>query len=193
MSRVFDPGRRARLDAPERAEWQKPDEVVAALGLEPGATVADVGAGTGYFTFRIAEQVGPAGRVFAVDLQQEMLDALKERAAQTGAANVIPVLSGPVETGLDAASVDLVFAANVVHEYRDLGEALSEFSRVLKPGGRLAVVDWKPEQTPAGPPLDHRLSPERILAAARAAGFSTADRLDLLPYHYFLFLNKAAG
>lgn len=191
MANLFNPERKSRLDAPERAEWQRPDVVVAALHLKPGAAVADVGAGTGYFTFRIAEQVGPSGRLYAVDLQQDMLDTLTSRAAEARVMNVIPVLSGPVDTGLPDAAVDLVFIANVAHEYDDLDAGLRECARILRPGGRLAVVDWKPEETPVGPPLDHRLPPERVAAAARAAGFSDADSLDLLPYHYVLFFTRA--
>ena len=190
MSRLFDPERKSRLDDPERAQWQKPDDVVAALGLETGSIVCDIGAGTGYFAFRIAKKVGPSGKVYALDLQEKMLSSLKERIATDGVTNVIPVLTGLVDSGLPDGSVDLVFVANVAHEFEDLEAGMREWSRILRPEGKLVIVDWKPEETPKGPPLDHRLSPERIERTSASAGFSHGGSLDALPYHYFLTFNK---
>ncbi len=191
MTNVFNPERKSRLDAPERAEWQKPDEIVAALNVKNGDVVADIGAGTGYFAFRIAEKIGPSGKVYAVDLQQEMLNALNERATEIGASNVTPVLSGPIDTTLADAAVHLVFIANVTHEYGDLDAGLCECARILKPGGSLVVVDWKQEETVKGPPLGHRISSTKVVNAAQSAGFSATASPDMLPYHYVLFFTKS--
>ena len=190
MAKLFSHEGRHRLDRPERAEWQKPDEVVSLLELRPGTVVADIGAGTGYFAFRIADEVGPAGKVYGVDLQPEMIDTLRGRVAEGGATNVVPVQSGPVDTTLPDAGVDLVFINNVTHEFDDLDAGLREHARILKPGGRLIVVDWKPDRTDVGPPPDHRLPPEKLIRAARAAGFSEAGSSDLLPNQYILFFSK---
>ena len=190
MAKLFSHEGRHRLDRPERAQWQKPDEVVSLLDLKPGMAVADIGAGTGYFAFRIAEGVGPTGKVYGVDLQPEMLEALRGRIAEQGVANIVPVQSGPVDTTLPDAEVDRVFINNVTHEFDDLDASLREHARILKPGGRLVVVDWKPGKTDVGPPPDHRLPPEKMTRAARAAGFSEAGSSDLLPNQYILFFLK---
>jgi ubiquinone/menaquinone biosynthesis C-methylase UbiE len=190
MTNLFNPERKSRLDAPERAEWQKPDEVVAALDLQPGDVVADIGAGTGYFTFRIANKVGPSGKVYAVDLQQEMLDTINERVVETGTNHVTPVLSGQIDTTLADATVHLVFIANVTHEYSDLAAGLRECARILKPGGSLVIVDWKDEKTLKGPPLDHRISSAQVVTAALAAEFAEAGSPDFLPNQYILFFTK---
>ena len=186
MPHVFNPEGRKRLDAKERDEWQKPEEVVSSLEIAPGMAVADIGAGTGYFTTRIADRLGPQGRVYAVDTQHEMLEALLEKIAAGNRRNVLPIYSDGVRIPLPDAEVDLVFAANVAHEFGDLGATLAECRRILKPEGRLAVVDWRAEPTPVGPPEDHRLPEDRLIATLRTAGFSRPEILDLLPYHYFV-------
>ena len=190
LANLFNPERRNRLESPERAQWQQPDKVVETLNLAPGQTVADIGAGTGYFAFRLAKAVGPSGKVYAVDLQQEMLDTLQERIQEKGISNVVPTRSEPLETPLPDAEMDLVFIANVTHEYDEIDAGIQSCVRILKPKGRLAVVDWKYAETNSGPPLDHRLPPERLEEAARKAGLSAIEKHGFLPYHYFIVFGK---
>jgi len=193
MSKLFNPERKDRLDRPERAAWQKPDDVVATLGLEPGMAVADIGAGTGYFAFRIAPLVGASGMVYAVDLQQEMLDTVQERAEEQGVKSITFVKSGPVATTLPDDTVDLVFLSSITHEYDDIDEGIAECARITKPGGRIAVVDWAYRETEVGPPLDHRLDPEKLIAAIKKAGFRSSDPIPLLDHHYFYIFSRAGA
>ena len=190
MSKLFNPERKGRLDAPERAEWQKPDDVVAALGLEHGMAVADIGAGTGYFTFRMAPLVGADGIVYAVDLQEEMLNTIRDRAQESEVENINFVKSGQVDTTLPDDSVDLVFLSSMTHEYDDINQGIAECARIARPDGRIAVVDWAYRETPVGPPLDHRLDPDKLLAAVGKAGFQPSDPITLLEHHYFYILNR---
>ncbi|MGH9525015.1 MAG: class I SAM-dependent methyltransferase [Terriglobales bacterium] len=149
-----------RLENPERLKWLPPDRVLALLPLRPGSVVADIGAGTGFFAIPLARAVTGEGRVFAVDLQPGMLDLLRAKLGGD-AVKTITLVSGSAQaTTLADASCDIVFIANVWHELPDYAAALREFRRILKPGGTLAIVDWRPDvEQPPGPPLDHRIEP----------------------------------
>jgi len=163
-SRVFDPSQVHRLEAPERLQWMPPGEVLGCLQLSPGMTVADIGAGTGYFAIPLARAIAPSGRVFAVDLQPELLDVLRGKLSQPDAPTNIAALQGTASaTGLAGGRCDLVFAANVWHELDDYPAAFAELKRILKPGARIVVLDWRPDvERPPGPPLEHRLSPHEV-------------------------------
>ena len=162
-SRVFDPSQVHKLEAPERLQWMPPAEILAGLDLRPGMTVADIGAGTGYFAIPMARAVAPGGRVFAVDLQPQLLDILRGKLAQAGApANIVTLQGSASSTGL-AGSCDLALLANVWHEIDDREAVLAELGRILKPEGRIAVLDWRPDAAhPPGPPLEHRLSAREV-------------------------------
>jgi len=158
-----------KLDDPERPRWLPPADVVRELGAFPGMTVADVGAGTGYFTLPIAEAVGPTGRVFAVDAQDAMLAHLRRKLEGRGAiTNVVVVHAEAAETGLPSASCDAILLANVWHEFDERAPEVAELNRLMVPGGRLVVLDWRPDHSPPpGPPADHRLPAihaEKVLA-----------------------------
>ncbi|MFL5273021.1 MAG: class I SAM-dependent methyltransferase [Anaeromyxobacteraceae bacterium] len=182
------------MEEPGRADWQRPDEVVRALGLEPGATVADVGAGPGYFTLRLARAVGAAGQVFAVDVVPEMVAALRERIDRAGIGNVTPVLARGGDPLLPAASCDVVLVVDTFHHFPDGPGYLRTLARKLRPGGRLVNVDFHKRETPVGPPVEHRVSREEFLEAAHAADLDVVEEKDFLPYQYFLALApRAAG
>ena len=155
------------LDDPERQKWLPSAAVLERLGLRPGMRVADIGAGTGYFALPLARAVAPGGQVFAVDVQPEMLQRLRERL-ESGLA--ITLVEGDAEhTTLGDGSVDLVFLANVWHEIDDRDAALAEAARILGPEGRIAILDWRPNvQQPPGPPLDHRIAAPDVEAALRS-------------------------
>ncbi|MCK6528028.1 methyltransferase domain-containing protein [Myxococcota bacterium] len=176
----------ARMTDPERAQWQKPDEVISALALEPGQVVCDIGAGPGYFALRAAGAVGTAGTVYAVDVEPEILAALRARIAESGLGNVVPVLALPGDPLLPAASCDLILVVDTYHHFPDGPAYLRRLIRSLKPGGRLVNIDFHGWETPVGPPVDRRISEEAFRRDADAAGLEVIAALDLLPYQYFL-------
>jgi len=171
--------------------WQRPDRVVRALGLERGDVVAEVGAGPGYFTARLARAVGPSGRVYALDPEPRALDVLRRRL--DGVGNVTPVLNRDDDPMLPARSCDVVVIVNVYHHFDDGPDFLRRVARCLKRGGRLVNVDWDKRETPKGPPLEHRVSREAFLHVARRAGLELRDEHHFLPYQYFLVLRATAG
>jgi ubiquinone/menaquinone biosynthesis C-methylase UbiE len=181
----------AKLEDPERLAWQRPDEVVAALGLRPGDVTCDVGVGPGYFALRMARSVGPAGRVHAVDVEPRMLEILARRVAETGLGNVRPILAREGEPGLPPEACAAILTVNTFHHFPDRPNALARLAGRLAPGGRLAVVDFHDRETPVGPPVDHRVSREAFLADARAARLEVVREETFLPYQWFFLVAPA--
>lgn len=178
----------ARLEDPERDSWQKPDEVVTALRLAPGSVACDIGAGPGYFSLRLAKAVGETGTVYAVDVEPRILAVLGERIAQSGARNVVPVLSLPDEPLLPAGSCDLVLIVNTLHHFSSPAVYLQRLTRVLKSGARVVNIDFHKRTTPMGPPLEERIARADFVAMADQAGFRVATEHDLLEHQYFIEL-----
>lgn len=178
----------ARLDDPDRLAWQKPDEVVAALGLSPGQIVCDVGAGTGAFALRMARAVAPRGRVHAIDVEPRMLEILARRAREAGAANVLPSLAADGDDPLPPEPCDLVLLVNTFHHFRDGPATLRRLAARLAPGGRIANVDFHERELPVGPPPEHKVSRAAFLAAAASAGLAVVREETFLPYQYFVVL-----
>jgi SAM-dependent methyltransferase len=160
------------FDDPARDAWQHPDDVVAALGLSPDMAVADVGAGTGYFTIRLARAV-PRGHVIATDLEPDMVRYLVERAQREKLGNVRAVLATGDDPRLEATSVDRILVVDVWHHVADRGAYAKGLANALRPGGQIAIVDFTQEAT-HGPPREHRLRPEVIIADLRAAGLDAS-------------------
>ena len=176
----------ARFESPERAAWQKPDEVVAALGVKPGMTVADIGAGTGYFARRFARAVEPTGTVFAVDLEPSMLVYLRNRAEKDGQINLIPVLASNDDPRLPDGSADLIFICDTWHHIHERVNYASRLQSDLTAGGRVVIVDFLPGELPVGPPPEAKLSAEQVQAEFSQAGYGLVAALDTLPYQYVL-------
>jgi cyclopropane fatty-acyl-phospholipid synthase-like methyltransferase len=171
------------FDDPARDRWQKPDEVIAALALTPDATVADIGAGTGYFAARLARAV-PKGRVYAVDIEPDMVRYLGERAKREGLPNLRPVLGKPDDPQLPE-SVDRVL---IVDTYHHIGDRVAYFERLrarLKPGAEIAIVDFTLD-SPVGPPRSARVAADVVRAEMQRAGYALAAQHDFLPHQYFL-------
>ncbi len=162
--RTFHAANAHRLDDPERLQWLPPADVLQSLKITPGMSIADVGAGTGYFSVPMAIAVGPSGKVYAVDLQEEMLKHLGDKVAAMPAPPAIAAVHGEAsKTTLPGASVDIAFYANVWHELDGIEQVLKEAGRIMRPDGRLAILDWREDRTPPpGPPADHRLGPETV-------------------------------
>jgi SAM-dependent methyltransferase len=172
----------ARLEDPEREAWQKPDEVVAALAPGSDARVCDLGAGPGYFTFRLP------GHVHAVEIDPRMAEVLLERIRARGVRNVTPVLACPEDPLLPDGTFDLVLMVNVFHHVPDGATYLRRLSRALRPGGRIANIDFHKRDLPMGPPLVEKIDRADFLKTANAAGLRLAREHTFLPHQYFLEL-----
>lgn len=174
------------FDDPERDAWQKPAALVAALGLRPGMRVADLGAGTGYFSRHLAEAVGPNGTVFAVETEPNLVVHLRERAEREKTATVVPILASFDDPRLPLGDVDLVLIVDTYHHLDHRLEYLARLRRTLRKGGRVAIVDWRAEPLPVGPPPDHKLPRGAVVEEMHAAGFDLVGEPAVLPYQYVL-------
>jgi ubiquinone/menaquinone biosynthesis C-methylase UbiE len=184
MPHRFDPSHADRLLSPERRQMQDPDTILGAIGLSEGMTFSDVGCGPGFFTLPAAEVVGGEGRVYALDVQREMVERVKERASAAGLGNVQAMLSKETELPLPDATADVALLANVLHESAERVAFLAEIGRTLRPNGVLGVVDWQKVEMPIGPPLADRVSPDQAESDLRAAGFEVEAAFDAGPRHY---------
>jgi ubiquinone/menaquinone biosynthesis C-methylase UbiE len=169
-NRRFPASEAHRLDLPARSIWLPPADVLGALAVHSGQTIADVGAGTGYFSLPLALAVGPHGKIYAVDAQDEML--LRHKLDEAGVSNVDLIRAEADNTGLPAGSCDLFFVANVWHEFDNRAAVLKEAARILKVGSQIAILDWRTDAPPEpGPPPDHRLDSSNAADALRSNGF----------------------
>lgn len=177
------------FDDPARATWQKPEQLVAALGLRPGQCVADLGAGTGYFSRLLSTAVGATGTVLAVDPEPNLIAYLRERSEREKTANVVPILASHDNPRLPPGSVDLVLIVDTFHHIDDRIAYLRNLRRALRPSGRVAVVDWQKRALPVGPEMDHKLAREQVVDEMDAAGYRLAEEPTFLPYQYFLIFS----
>jgi ubiquinone/menaquinone biosynthesis C-methylase UbiE len=173
------------FDDPARDAWQRPDDVVAELGLAPGMTVADVGAGTGYFESRLARAVGPSGVVIAEDIEPDMVRYLRDRATREGWANMKAVQGTTDDPALPAGGVDRVLIVDVWHHVPDRRAFAAKLAAALKPGGQIHIVDFTREAK-HGPPPMHRLDPAQIVADLAAAGLDARVADTRLPEQYIV-------
>lgn len=173
----------ASFDDPARDSWQKPDEVIRTLALPATAKVADLGAGTGYFTVRLARAL-PRGKVYGIDVEPGMVSYLGDRARKESLANVTAVLAAPDDPRLPER-VDLVLVVDTYHHIDDRPAYFARLRQKLAPGGRVAVVDFRRGQ-PMGPPDEHKIPPEQLEREMLSAGYAVAARHDFLPNQYFV-------
>lgn len=179
------------FDDPKRDQWQRPEELVAALALEPGRTVADLGAGTGYFASRLSRAVGENGAVFVVEVEPTLVTHLRDRAEKEKTPNVVPVLASADNPRLPPASVDLALFVDAYHHVDGRSAYLAVLQRSLKPGARVAIVEWKPGKQPYGPREEnHKIPREQVEREMAAAGFELAQAPDLLQHQYLLVFER---
>lgn len=176
------------FDDPGRDAWQKPHEVIRALAIPPGARVADIGAGTGYFTVRLAHMASD-GVVFAVDVEPDMVKYVGERAARAGLANVRAVQAAPTDPKLPE-KVDRVLVVDTYHHIEDREAYFRRLRADLRPGGEVAIVDFTPE-SPLGPPREARIPKDRVVAEMARAGYRLVRAPAILPYQYLLVFAPA--
>ena len=183
--RLFPPQDLGLLEGPDRDAWQRPDQIMDFLEIAEGSVVADLGAGGGWFTIRLANRVGPNGRVYAQDIQPEMIGAIDRRVQREGLKNVETVLGTAVDPSL-TRPVDVVLIVETYYEMDDPRTLLRNVRNSLKPGGRVGIVEFKKDGFGPGPPLNERVDPETIIRDAESAGLRLEARGDFLRYQYLL-------
>ena len=178
------------LERGEREREERTDLLVPALELKPGMQVADVGAGTGYFTWRMARAVAPGGRVYATDVQPEMISLLKRSMAERGVDNVLPVAATARDAGLAPASLDLALLVDVYHELEYPFEVIAGLVRALKPGGRLVLVEYRAEDPQVPIREVHKMSVAQVRREMLPHALQWEKAIDLLPWQHVLVFRK---
>lgn len=181
------------LERPERETEENVEGALNAIGLKPGMTVAEVGAGTGYVSLRMAKRVGPTGKVYANDLQPEMLELLRNNAAKAGIANVETVLGGATDPKLPVGQIDLIILVDVYHEFSQPQKMLQGIRAALKPDGRLVQLEYRKEDTAIPINPDHKMSVGEAKAELEAEGFKLETAIETLPRQHILIYTKAAA
>lgn len=192
IAQVMGPGGIDWLDRPEREEQERPEVVLRALDLQKGDVVADLGAGSGYFTFRMAERVGKNGKVLAVDIQEEMLKTLRQRASANGVSNVEEVKADETDPHLPAGSIDLVLMVDVYHELSYPFEVMTKLREALKPTGRVAFVEYRKEDPSVPIKEVHKMSIEQLVKEMKVVGLERAHTDESLPSQHIVIFRKAA-
>jgi ubiquinone/menaquinone biosynthesis C-methylase UbiE len=180
----------AWLERPERVVEEQPDQLISQLRLQPGSTVADIGAGTGYLSRRLAQAVGPKGKVLAVDVQPEMLALLKSFDARLGLTNIVPVLGSETNPRLPVASVDLALMADVYHEFAFPFEMMQGICRALKPGGRVVFVEYRGEDLSLAIKPLHKMTEAQVKKEASALPLDWVQTIEVLPRQHMIIFSK---
>jgi ubiquinone/menaquinone biosynthesis C-methylase UbiE len=178
------------LERSEREKEEAPTAAIDALGIQKGMNVADIGAGTGYFSFRLARRVGPTGRVYANDIQPEMLDRIREKAQAENVTNIETVLGGEADPKLPPGKIDVVIMVDVYHELSQPQEMLHRIRASLKPDGRLILLEYRKEDPAIPIRPDHKMSISEVKAEVEAEGFKLDKVLETLPRQHIFFFKK---
>jgi ubiquinone/menaquinone biosynthesis C-methylase UbiE len=189
-SRRFPPDKLGELEGPDREAWQKPDVIMDALSIADGSSVADLGAGGGWFTVRLARRVGPRGRVYAEDIQRPMIEAMDRRMQREGLHNVTMVLGTTEDPKLAPKSVDAVLIVWSYAEFERPVELMTNVRASLKPNGRVGIVDFRKDGYGPGPALEDRPDPEIVIKEVQSAGLRLISRDTALPFQYLLVFGK---
>ncbi len=189
--RLFAPQDLGLLEPPDREAWQKPDQVMDALHIAEGTIVADLGAGGGWFTMRLARRVRPTGWVYAVDVQRLMIEAIQRRIQREGLTNVTAVLGEYHDPKLPPhARTDAVLIVDAFHEMEEPVRLLTNVARTLQPHGRIGIIDYREGDGGPGPDAAERVPPGVVISQAAAAGLKLVEEHKFLPYQYFLIFGK---
>jgi cyclopropane fatty-acyl-phospholipid synthase-like methyltransferase len=176
----------AALEDPNRENYQKPNDVLDALALKPGEVVADIGAGSGYFSVRFSNALKESGKVYAVDVSQDMIDYMNRRFQETNARNVTTVTAAPNDPRLPDASVDRIFICDTWHHIENRSQYLARLKRALRAGGQIIMIDFQKRDLPVGPPIDMKIAREDLIQEMESSGFRLVQEHAFLPYQYFL-------
>jgi ubiquinone/menaquinone biosynthesis C-methylase UbiE len=173
-------------DETERLKWQNPESILAEIGVKPGLTFIDLGCGEGFFAIPAAKLVGKRGIVYGLDINEEAIQRLKEKAVKEGLDNLILKVGAAEDLVLCRACADIVFCGIDFHDFRDPAKVLVNVKKMLKSGARFIDLDWKKEPMELGPPLRIRLSQEEAVARIEDAGFRVHSVKNAGPYHYMI-------
>jgi ubiquinone/menaquinone biosynthesis C-methylase UbiE len=187
--RLFPPEQLGSLEGPDRDAWQRPDQIMDKLLIAEGSVVADLGAGGGWFTMRLAGRVGPNGLVYATDVQPQMIEAITRRISRAQVRNVRTVLGIQTDPRLPQP-IDAALFVDTYHELEKPVVMLRKVAEVLKPGGRIGIIEFKKDGWGPGPPMDERMDPEPIIRDAEAAGLTLVSRENFLRYQYMLVFTR---
>ncbi len=193
---IADPGVERWIhlfENPQRAIWQKPAAVVEALRLSKGDRIADIGAGSGYFTRRFSAAVGESGTVWAVDIEPKMLRYVQMTAQRQGLRNIVTILAAADDPHLPTGMSDVLFICNTVRDIPDREAYLSGLERYLAPGGRIVLIDYFKEKLPVGPPSALKLRRIDLLHEIQQSGYELLEEHRFLPYQYFLVIGRSRG
>jgi len=174
------------FDDPDRDAWQRPEEVIRHAGVATGMTVADLGAGTGYFSVRLARAVGSDGRVLAIDVEPNLVEHIRARAAHDALPWIVPVLGAADDPKLPPRGVDVVLIVDTWHHIDARERYLGKIAAGLKPGGTVTIVDFKKGDFPVGPPNAHKLPAQAVVEEFTDGGWTVVKRIEDLPYQYLL-------
>jgi ubiquinone/menaquinone biosynthesis C-methylase UbiE len=180
------------LTRPEREEEEHPDQALDEIGIAKGSTAADIGAGSGAITWRLAKRVGPTGKVYAVDIQPKMIELLRGNMAQRKIANVEPVLSTVYDPKLTPASVDLELMIDVYHEFSHPQEMLRHLREALKPGGRMVLLEYRGEDPAVPIRPEHKMTVAMVKAEVEPEGFYLDKTIESLPRQHILIFKATA-
>ena len=189
--RLFPPQDLGVLEGPDRDAWQRPDQIMDALQIGENSVVADLGAGGGWFTVRLAHRVGPNGRVYAEDIQPEMIEVIKRRMQREGRKNVVTQRGTADDPKLPAGTLDAVLIVDAYHEIEHPIALLKNVRVSLKPSGLVGIINFKKDGGGPGPAVDERVDPEQVIQDARAAGLALRKRENFLRYQYMLTFGPA--
>jgi arsenite methyltransferase len=174
------------LEDPKRDTYQKPHEVLAALNIKPGEVIADIGAGSGYFTFRLSHFVGAKGKVYAVDVSPDMIKHINRRIREAKTSNIISILADIDDPLLPDRSVNRFFICDVWHHVENQSKYLSLMKKMLKLGGEVVMIDFHKKELPVGPPPQIKIAREDLIKQMETNGFRLKKEHTFLPYQYFL-------
>lgn len=179
--RKFNPRKRSVLDDPKRFSFENPDAILSEIGVKSGQVAADIGCGTGFFTLPLASDVGKKGKVYALDTSLTMIKELRKRSRHL--KQVEPIHSQENHFPIEDGSLDFALLVNMIHEVESWRRFLKEVHRVLKPGGKICVIDWKKKKMEMGPPLKIRFTKKGIREMLRQSGYGRINTLSPLPFH----------
>jgi arsenite methyltransferase len=174
------------LEDPQRDAYQKPHEVLTALNIKPGEIIADIGAGSGYFTFRLSHFVGNKGKVYAVDVSPDMILHINRRIRELKANNIVTLLADPDDPLLPDQSVNRFFICEVWHHIENQTKYLALMKKMLKPGGEVVMIDFHKKEFPVGPPMNMKIAREDVIKRLESNGYRLTKEHTFLPYQYFL-------
>ena len=176
LSHKFDKNHKHKLDNEERRQIMPPVKTLEMLGFKAGIDMADIGSGIGYFTIPAAGIAGPASKIYALDVTVEMLEEVKKRALEAGLSNIKYIMVEEYDLKLEDQAVDFALLSNVLHEIDDKKRYTTEIFRILKSGGKLAIIEWEKKKGESGPPMEHRISFDEIASLLTENGFENMVR-----------------